>query len=109
MTRTVPLTAVMNAQVATALPAIEGACVRAHVFLTRAQQLGGLALVFQWDMEEDHREDWLAALREAGVPADRTSREALLQEPWQGSLEGSLHVALVHSADERATIPSVPG
>jgi hypothetical protein len=96
----------MHATAAEALHALERAFAKAHVFLTEAHQLGGLALVLHWDMEADHRRQLEAALLEVALRLDRQR----LSEPWNGTLEGSLYVALEHEGpDERVTVPAVPG
>ena len=92
-----------------ALTALERAFNEAHVFITEAHQLGGLALVLHWDMEGDHRRQLEAALLEVSLRLDLESRQRL-QEPWHGPLEGSLYVALEHEGrDEKIPIPAVPG
>jgi hypothetical protein len=99
----------MHATTAEALQALEHAFAEAHVFITEAHQLGGLALVLHWDMEADHRVQLEATLLAAAVRLDIASRQRL-HEPWQGTLEGSLYVALEHEGpDEKVPIPSVPG
>jgi len=103
------LSGIMHATAAEALPAVERAFANAHVFLTEAHQLGGLALVLHWDMEADHRRQLEAALLAVSLRLDIPSRERL-SEPWTGTLEGSLYVALEHEGpDQRITIPAVPG
>jgi len=99
----------MHATAAEALHALERAFAQAHVFLTEAHQLGGLALVLHWDMEADHRRQLEATLLEVALRLDLSSRQRL-SEPWNGTLEGSLYVALEHEGpDERVTVPAVPG
>ena len=99
----------MHATASEALHALEQAFAPAHVFLTEAHQLGGLALVLHWDMEADHRRQLEAALLEISLRLDLSSRQGL-SEPWNGTLEGSLYVALEHEGpDERVTVPAVPG
>jgi hypothetical protein len=99
----------MHATAAEALHALERAFVEAHVFLTEAHQLGGLALVLHWDMEADHRRQLEAALLEVSLRLDLASRQRL-REPWKGTLDGSLYVALEHEGpDQRVSVPSVPG
>jgi hypothetical protein len=99
----------MHATASEALHALEQAFAEAHVFLTEAHQLGGLALVLHWDMEADHRRQLEAALLEISLRLDLSSRQCL-SEPWNGTLEGSLYVALEHEGpDERVTVPAVPG
>jgi hypothetical protein len=99
----------MHATASEALHALEQAFAEAHVFLTEAHQLGGLALVLHWDMEADHRRQLEAALLEISLRLDLSSRQ-WLSEPWNGTLEGSLYVALEHEGpDERVTVPAVPG
>ena len=99
----------MHATTSEALQALEHAFAEAHVFVTEAHQLGGLALVLHWDMEGDHRRQLEAALLAASVRLDIASRHRL-HEPWDGTLEGSLYVALEHEGrDEKVQIPSVPG
>jgi hypothetical protein len=99
----------MHATASEALHALERAFAQAHVFLTEAHQLGGLALVLHWDMEADHRRQLEAALLEISLRLDLSSRQCL-SEPWIGVLEGSLYVALEHEGpDERVTVPAVPG
>ena len=103
------LSGTMHATAAEALPALERAFTNAHVFLTEAHQLGGLALVLHWDMEADHRRQLEAALLEASLRLDISSRQRL-NEPWNETLEGSLYVALEHEGpDQRVTVPAVPG
>lgn len=103
------LTATMQATPAEALQAVERAFARAHVFLTEAHQLGGLALVVHWDMEGDHRQLLVDALLEASVDLDESAFEAL-QGPWRGELTGSLHVTLEHGGrDSKVPVPAVPG
>ena len=99
----------MHATASEALHALERAFAQAHVFLTEAHQLGGLALVLHWDMEADHRRQLEAALLEISLRLDLSSRQCL-SEPWKGTLEGSLYVALEHEGpDQRVTVPAVPG
>jgi len=99
----------MQATVAEALHALEQAFAEAHVFITEAHQLGGLALVLHWDMEADHRRQLEAALLAVSLRLDLASRECL-HEPWEKTLEGSLYVALEHEGrDEKVKVPSVPG
>lgn len=103
------LSGTIHANPSQALRALELAFARAHVFITEAHQLGGLALVLHWDMEGDHRGQLEAALLAASVRLDIASRQRL-REPWEGPLEGSLYLALEHEGpDERVTIPAVPG
>jgi hypothetical protein len=99
----------MHATTSEALHALEHAFTEAHVFITEAHQLGGLALVLHWDMEADHRVQLEATLLAVSVRLDIVSRQRL-HEPWKGTLEGSLYVALEHEGrDEKVQIPSVPG
>ncbi len=99
----------MRATAAEALQSLERAFAEAHVFITEAHQLGGLALVLHWDMEADHRREFEAALLAVLLRLDIESRKRL-HDPWQGALEGSLYVALEHGGrDERVTVPAVPG
>ena len=99
----------MQATAREALQAVERAFNKAHVFLTEAHQLGGLALVVHWDMEGDHRQLLVDALLEQSVQLHDTAFEAL-QGPWKGELTGSLHVTLEHSGrDTRSIVPAVPG
>jgi hypothetical protein len=99
----------MQATTSEALHALEQAFTEAHVFITEAHQLGGLALVLHWDMEADHRVQLEATLLAVSVRLDIASRQRL-HEPWEGALEGSLYVALEHEGrDEKVQIPSVPG
>ena len=103
------LTGTMHATAAEALQAIERAFAKAHVFLTEAHQLGGLALVVHWDMEGDHRQLLVDALLEVSVDLDESAFEAL-RGPWTGTLTGSLHVTLEHEGrDSKVPVPSVPG
>ena len=103
------LTANMEATPSTALQAVERAFARAHVFLTEAHQLGGLALVVHWDMEADHRQLLVDALLEESVNLHEDAFEEL-QGPWKGVLTGSLHVTLEHGGrDSKVPVPSVPG
>lgn len=88
---------------------MERAFAKAHVFLTEAHQLGGLALVVNWDMEADHRQQLVDALLEVSVDLD-DSAFASLHGPWKGELTGSLHVTLMHDGrDSRVPVPAVPG
>jgi hypothetical protein len=99
----------MHATPAEALRAVERAFARAHVFLTEAHQLGGLALVAHWDMEGDHRQLLVDALLEVLVQLDESAFEALLG-PWEGTLTGSLHVTLEYEGgDSKVPVPAVPG
>ncbi len=99
----------MQATPSEALQAVERAFARAHVFVTEAHQLGGLALVVHWDMEGDHRQLLVDALLESGVDLDEGAFDAL-QGPWQGELTGSLHVTLEHGGrDSKIPVPAVPG
>ena len=99
----------MHATAAEALQAVERAFARAHVFLTEAHQLGGLALVVHWDMEGDHRQLLVDALLEAAVDLDESAFDAL-RGPWEGVLTGSLHVTLFHEGrDSKVPVPAVPG
>jgi hypothetical protein len=103
------LKATMHATPSEALQAVERAFARAHVFLTEAHQLGGLALVVHWDMEGDHRQLLVDALLEASVDLDESAFDAL-QGPWNGGLTGSLHVTLEHGGrDSKVPVPAVPG
>lgn len=103
------LTATMHATPSEALQAVERAFLKAHVFVTEAHQLGGLALVVHWEMEADHRQLLVDALLEAEVNLDESAFEAL-QGDWQGELEGSLHVTLEHGGrDSKVPVPAVPG
>ena len=99
----------MHAHAGPALLALERAFNSAHVFITEAHQLGGLALVLHWDMEGDHRRQLESALLDGGVRLDLPSRHRL-HDKWEGPLEGSLYVALEHEGrDERIPVPAVPG
>ena len=61
-----------------------------------------IAEMYFWLHEE-------AALLEVALRLDLSSRQRL-SEPWNGTLEGSLYVALEHEGpDERVTVPAVPG
>jgi hypothetical protein len=103
------LTATMHATPSLALQAVERACNKAHVFITEAHQLGGLALVAHWEMEGDHRQLLVDALLEESVDLHESAFEAL-QGPWKGELEGSLHITLVHPGrDSKVPVPAVPG
>ncbi len=103
------LTATMHATAPEALQAVERAFARSHVFLTEAHQLGGLALVVHWDMENDHRQLLVDALLEESVDLDESAFDAL-QGPWEGVLTGSLHVTLEHEGrDSKVPVPAVPG
>ncbi|MGB8331583.1 MAG: hypothetical protein WCE62_15760 [Polyangiales bacterium] len=103
------LTATMHATASEALQAVERAFAKAHVFLTEAHQLGGLALVAHWDMEGDHRQLLVDALLEESVNLDESAFEAL-QGPWEGVLTGSLHITLEHEGrDSKVEVPAVPG
>ncbi|MFZ1865356.1 MAG: hypothetical protein WAU39_14115 [Polyangiales bacterium] len=103
------LTATMHATAAEALQAVERAFAKAHVFVTEAHQLGGLALVVHWDMEGDHRQLLVDALLEAAVNLDEGAFD-VLQGSWKGELTGSLHVTLEHGGrDSKVPVPSVPG
>ncbi|MGD8608692.1 MAG: hypothetical protein PVH21_15455 [Myxococcales bacterium] len=103
------LMATMHATPSEALQAVERAFARAHVFLTEAHQLGGLALVVHWDMEGDHRQLLVDALVEVEVDLHESAFEAL-QGPWKGELSGSLHVTLEHGGrDSKVPVPAVPG
>jgi len=99
----------MQATAPEALQAVERAFAKAHVFLTEAHQLGGLALVVHWDMEGDHRQLLVDALLEVSVDLDESAFEAL-QGPWEQMLTGSLHVTLDHEGrDSKVPVPAVPG
>lgn len=99
----------MHATAAQALQAVERAFAKAHVFLTEAHQLGGLALVVHWDMEGDHRQLLVDALLEASVNLHESAFEAL-KGPWQGPRTGSLHITLEHGGrDSKVPVPAVPG
>jgi hypothetical protein len=99
----------MHATAAEALQAVERAFARAHVFLTEAHQLGGLALVVHWDMEDDHRQLLVDSLLEELVNLDESAFEAL-RGPWEEVLTGSLHVTLEHEGrDSKVPVPAVPG
>lgn len=92
-----------------ALHAVEEAFAKAHVFLTEAHQLGGLALVVHWDMEADHRQLLVDALLEVCVDLDEGTCQNL-SGPWKGPLTGSLHVTLEHEGpDTKIPVPAVPG
>jgi len=99
----------MRGTASDALQAVEHAFAKAHVFVTEAHQLGGLALVVHWDMEGDHRQLLVDALLEASIDLDESAFEAL-RGPWEGVLNGSLHVTLEHGGrDSKVPVPSVPG
>lgn len=99
----------MHATAAEALRAVEDAFNKAHVFITEAHQLGGLALVVHWDMEADHRQQLVDALLEVCVDLDKDTFEEL-RGPWEGPLTGSLHVTLEHGGrDSKIPVPAVPG
>lgn len=103
------LTATMRATPSEALQAVERAFAKAHVFVTEAHQLGGLALVVHWEMEADHRQLLVDALLEESVLLHESVFEAL-QGPWEGTLDGSLHVTLEHGGrDSKVPVPAVPG
>ncbi len=103
------LSATMHATPAKALHAVEEAFNKAHVFVTEAHQLGGLALVVHWDMEGDHRQLLVDALLEADVDLHESVFEEL-QGLWRGPLTGSLHITLEHEGrDSKVPVPSVPG
>ncbi len=103
------LTATMHATPSEALQAVERAFAKAHVFLTEAHQLGGLALVVHWDMEGDHRQLLVDALLEESVELDEGAFEELRGD-WRGVLTGSLHVTLEHGGrDSKVSVPAVPG
>lgn len=103
------LTATMHATPSEALQAVERAFAKAHVFLTEAHQLGGLALVVHWDMEGDHRQLLVDALLEENVELDAGAYEALRGD-WPGVMTGSLHVTLEHDGrDSKVPVPAVPG
>lgn len=99
----------MHATPAEALQAVERAFQRAHVFVTEAHQLGGLALVLHWDMEADHRQLLVDALLEAEVDLHERAYDEL-KGPWSAPLTGSLHVTLEHEGrDSKIPVPAVPG
>lgn len=109
MTVTCALHGTMHATAAEALRALERAFNKAHVFITEAHQLGGLALVVHWDMEGDHRQQLVDALLEVSVNLDDDTFEEL-RGPWEGPLTGSLHVTLEHEGrDSKIPVPAVPG
>jgi len=75
------------------------------VSITRAETLGGLALVVTFECEGDDAPVVLARLREAGVRV--TDGE---HAPSSGEVMGMLHLTLAHDGpDERVEIPKVPG
>ena len=99
----------MHATPSGALQAVERAFAKAHVFVTEAHQLGGLALVVHWDMEADHRQLLVDALLEEAVNLHESAFDAL-KGPWKGELSGSLHVTLEHGGrDSKVPVPAVPG
>ena len=103
------LTANMEATPSGALQAVERAFAKAHVFVTEAHQLGGLALVVHWDMEADHRQLLVDALLEEAVNLHESAFDAL-KGPWEGAMTGSLHVTLEHGGrDSKVPVPAVPG
>ncbi|MCA9536059.1 MAG: hypothetical protein KC593_20370 [Myxococcales bacterium] len=103
------LAASMRATPTEALPAVQSAFSLAHVYLTEAHLLGGLALVVHWDMEDDHRADIIDQLGKVAVTLDADSLRGL-QAPWTHPLEGSLHVTLLHGGpDVKVPVPAVPG
>jgi len=103
------LAASMRATPTEALSAVRSAFSLAHVFLTEAHLLGGLALVVHWDMEEDHRADIVHELNKVAVTLDADSLRGLAA-PWTHPIEGSLHVALRHGGpDVKVPVPAVPG
>ena len=75
------LTATMHATPNEALSAVERAFAKAHVFLTEAHQLGGLALVVHWDMEDDHRQLLVDALLEESVDLDASAFDSKVPVP----------------------------
>ena len=83
------LSGTMHATASEALQALERAFSKAHVFLTEAHQLGGLALVVHWDMEGDHRQLLVDALLEA-LPSLSMGAEELkpVSDDEPDSLEG---------------------
>ena len=99
----------MRATPSEALQAVERAFNKAHVFVTEAHQLGGLALVVHWDMEADHRQLLVDALLEADVNLDEGAYDEL-QGPFEDELSGSLHITLEHEGrDSKVPVPAVPG
>ena len=99
----------MEATPSQALQAVERAFAKAHVFLTEAHQLGGLALVVHWDMEADHRQLLVDALLEESVNLHESAFEAL-QGSWEGEMTGSLHITLEHEGrDSKIPVPAFPG
>jgi hypothetical protein len=99
----------MRATAPEALQAVERAFAKAHVFVTEAHQLGGLALVVHWDMEGDHRQLLVDALLEASIDLGEGAFEAL-RGAWKGTLTGSLHITLEHGGrDSKVPVPPVPG
>ena len=88
------------------MPELHDAFNESHTFVTEAHQLGGLALVLEWDMEADHRIELLAALAKHGAKLDSATAEALVDSPWEGVLQGTLHVGLSHAGpDEKVVVP----
>jgi hypothetical protein len=75
------------------------------VAITRAETLGGLALVVAFECEREDVPVVLARLREAGVRVTDGERA-----PSGAEVMGMLHVTLAHGGpDERVEIPKVPG
>jgi len=86
-----------------ALPLLREALSEAGAVITDARQLGGLALVFRFECDDEA----VIPIRAALVSVAPLRGEAAPAE-GEGEICGSLHATLVGS-DEKVVIPNVPG
>lgn len=106
---TIALRGVIRGTTAEAVDAVRTAFGKAHAFILDARMLGGVAVVFQWEMEGDHRPALERALADANILLDEASIGAL-RSPGRAEAQGSFHVTLVNdSPDKKGTVPAVPG
>ncbi len=103
------LHAVVHGSTATAAAAVREAFDAAGGVVVGARQLGGLALVFDWELDDASGGQLTKQLAERGVAVDRESI-AELDLHSATKMRGTLHVVLVHDGpDEKMVVPAVPG
>ncbi len=80
------------------------------IFLDDARQLGGLAIVLAFELDDDGRATLATELEAAGLVLTEASEEALVRGPFRAPWQATLHVSLAHPGpDERIDVPAVPG